>query len=163
MSLDLREWLGIGHIIGFALWIAGLVSVLQLLRVHGAVEGAARDVLTRQERKAAMLMDAGATLTLVFGLWRALGDIPNQFTTGAWLHIKVTLVAVVILGLHGFARVKVRKFRRGEVKPIPGGLTYVVVLAAAAIIVLGGKKDLLRKAPNPPAAPTSPASPPPGR
>jgi uncharacterized membrane protein len=145
MSIDLREWLLIGHIFGFVLWIGGLISVLQLLRAHSAVEGAARDVLSRQQRKAAMIMDAGATLTLVCGLWQALGGVPNQFTTGAWLHIKVTLVAVVLLGLHGYARGKVRKFRKGAVSAIPPGLTYVVIAVAAAIIVLGGKKDLLRK------------------
>lgn len=156
MSLDLREWLSIGHIVGFVLWIGGLISVLQLLRAHSAVEGAARAVLSRQQRKAAMLMDAGATLTLVCGLWRALGGIPNQFTTGAWLHIKVTLVAVVLLGIHGYARVKIRKFRNGEVNAIPAGLTYVVVLVAAIIIVLGAKKDLLRKHAAPTPAATAP-------
>jgi protoporphyrinogen IX oxidase len=145
MSLDLREWLSIGHILGFVLWIGGLISVLHLLGAHSAVDAAARAVLSRQQRKAAMLMDMGATLTLVCGLWRAIGSIPNQFTTGAWLHIKVTLVVVVLLGIHGYARVKIRKFRNGEVKAIPASLPYVVVVVAAVIIVLGAKKDLLRK------------------
>src|SRR5512141_2716561 len=102
MTLDMREWLTVGHVLGFVLWVGGLMTVLQLLRVHGAVEGAARDVLARHERKAAMLMDLGATLTLVAGLWRAFGDVPNAFKTGAWLHIKVALVVVVLLGLHGY-------------------------------------------------------------
>ncbi len=59
--------------------------------------------------------------------------------------IKLTLVAVVIVGVHGWARVKVRKFRNGEVTPVSPVLTYAVLAAAAAIILLGAHQGLLRK------------------
>ncbi len=141
----LRVWLRVGHVVGFVLWIGGLVAVLQLLRVHGAVEGAARDVLARHERKMAVLMDAGATLTLVCGFVTALGGTTNYFKTGAWLHIKVTLVAIVIVGVHGWSRATVRKFRKGDVRPVSPGLTWAVLIAAAGIILLGAHHGLLRK------------------
>lgn len=122
-----------------------MVSVLQLLRVHGAVEGAARDVLSRHERKMAILMDLGATLTMICGFVTALGGTTNYFKTGAWLHIKLTIVALVILGMHGWTRVQVKRFRKGEVRPIPAAVTYIVLIAAAAVIVLGAHRELLRK------------------
>lgn len=144
MDPDTYNWLRVGHVLGFVLWIGGLLALLQLLRIHGAVEGAARDVLARHERKVAVLMDLGATLTMVCGFVSALGGTINFFKTGAWLHIKLTLVAVVIVGVHGWARVKVRKFRNGEVTPVSPVLTYAVLAAAAAIILLGAHQGLLR-------------------
>lgn len=145
MGPDEYNWLRVGHVIGFVLWIGGMVSVLQLLRVHGAVEGAARDVLSRHERKMAILMDLGATLTMICGFVTALGGTTNYFKTGAWLHIKLTIVALVILGMHGWTRVQVKRFRKGEVRPIPAAVTYIVLIAAAAVIVLGAHRELLRK------------------
>jgi len=145
MDPETINWLRVGHVIGFVLWIAGLVAVLELLRVHAAVEGAAREVVARHQRAVAMVMDAGATLTMAFGLWRAFGSVPNKFKTGAWLHIKVTLVVLVLLGVHGYARVKMRKFRSGEVGPIPGWLVYLVLAVAVVVITLGANPDLLRK------------------
>lgn len=145
MGPDEYNWLRVGHVIGFVMWIGGLVTVLQLLRVHGAVEGAARDVLARHERKMALVMDLGATLTLVCGFVTALGGHTNYFTTGAWLHIKVTIVALVILSLHGWTRVQVKRFRKGQVRPIPVITTYAVLVAAAAVILLAAHRGLLRK------------------
>jgi len=148
MDPDTYNWLRVGHIFGFVLWIGGMVTVLQLLRVHGAVEGAARDVLARHERKMAAVMDAGATLTMICGLWMALDRTPTFFSAkhyGAWLHVKLSIVVVVIIGLHGWSRAQVRKFRHGQVRPLSPALTWVVLAAAAGIILLGAHHGLLRK------------------
>lgn len=156
MSLDTREWLMIGHIVGFVTWIAGMIATLTLLRIHAQVEGAARDVLSRQEHKTAALMDAGATLAMVCGLWLAFGGTVNALKTGAWLHLKLTLVVIVLLGAHGFARAQVKRFKRGQLRTVPQWLRPLVLIAAAVIIVLGAKKDLLRKQADPaPAAPVT--------
>jgi putative membrane protein len=145
MSPDTYNWLRVGHILGFVLWIGSMLTVLQLLRVHGAVEGAARDVLARHERKMALMMDLGATLALICGFVTALGGSVNYFKTGAWLHIKVTIVALVLVGAHGWTRAQVRKFRKGQVKPVPAAIMWVVLAAAAAVILLGAHHGLLRK------------------
>jgi uncharacterized membrane protein len=146
MDPDTYNWLRVGHVLGFVLWIGGMLAVLQLLRVHGAVEGAARDVLARHERKMAVVMDVGATLTMVCGFVTALGGSINYFKTGAWLHIKLTLVAVAIIGVHGWTRAQVRKFRKGQVRPVPVAVVWIVLAASAAIIMLGAHHGLLRKA-----------------
>src|SRR5262245_9214323 len=111
MSLETYSWLRVGHVFGFVCWIAGLITVLLLLRVHGVVEGPAREVLGRQERKAAVLMDGGATLAIICGLWLAFGGAVNAFKTGGWLHVKLTLVAIFLFGVHGWARVQIKRFR----------------------------------------------------
>ncbi|HVV88721.1 MAG TPA: CopD family protein [Kofleriaceae bacterium] len=136
MSIDTYNWLRVGHVFGFVCWIAGLTMVLQLLRIHSTVEGAAREVLQRQERKAAVVMDAGATLAIICGFWLALGGV-NQFKQGAWLHIKLTIVVIFILGMHGWARVQIKRFRQGKVRPVSSVLIAVVLIAAAAAITLG--------------------------
>ncbi len=146
MTPETYGWMAAGHVLGFVCWIAGMVTVLQLLRVHGHIEGqAAREVLSRHERKAGILMDAGATLAIICGFWLAFGPPVNAFQTGGWLHIKLTLVAVALLGTHGWSRVQIKRFRHGTVRPISPWLTVVVLVAAAAIIALGANQTLLRK------------------
>lgn len=147
MDLETYNWLRVGHVIGFVFWVTGIVAVLQLLRIHSIVESQTmREVLTRYQRRAAILMDVGALLAIVFGLWMALATTPNHFTRGAWLHIKLTIVALVLLGTHGWARAQVKRFRHGKVRHVPTALLIAVLAAAAAAIALGANPDLLRKA-----------------
>lgn len=144
MSVDTYNWLRVGHVFGFVCWIAGMVTVLLLLRVHATVEGPAREVLARQERKAGALMDVGATLAIICGLWIALEKVPSEFSRGAWLHVKLTLVAVFLFGIHGWSRVQIRAFRHGKVRHVSSALILVVLVAAAVIIALGANPTLLR-------------------
>lgn len=146
MDPDTYNWLRVGHVLGFVLWIGGMITVLQLLRVHSHVEGAARDVLARHERKMALVMDLGATLAMATGFVTALAGTVNYFKTGAWLHIKLTIVALVVIGVHGWTRAQVGRFRKGQVRPVPAAIMWIVLAAAAAIILLGAHKGLLRKA-----------------
>lgn len=145
MSSTTINWLHVGHICGFVAWIAGMLATLFLLRVHAVVEGPAREVCSRQERRTAMVMDLGATLAMACGFGMAFGLVPNSFKTGGWLHMKLTLVAVVLLGVHGFTRAQVKRFRNGNVRGLPRALPYVVLAAAAVVIVLGAHPTLLRK------------------
>ncbi len=155
MTLETYSWLRAGHVFGFVCWIAGMVTVLLLLRAHGTVEGPAREVLGRQEKKAAILMDAGATLAIVCGLWMAFGGVVSAFKTGAWLHVKLTLVAIVLLGVHGWSRVQIKRFRQGQVRHVSSTLILIVLVATAVIIALGANPTLLRK--KGPAAPVASA------
>jgi uncharacterized membrane protein len=145
MSLEADTWLRIGHILGFVTWIGGMIATLTLLRIHSVVEGAARDVLGRHEHRTAMLMDLGATLAIACGLSLALGRTPIEFKTGAWLHVKLTIVVLGLFSMHGFTRAQVKKFKRGKIRHVSSGLIYLLIAIAAAIIVLGAHPTLLRK------------------
>src|SRR5207244_11743067 len=120
-------------------------ACMWLLHVHALVEGAARDALSRTEKSVAMLMDMGATLAIAAGLTLALESTPNAFKTGPWLHIKLTVVVLGILSAHGMVRAKIKKFSRGEVKPLPRWLFTAVLAAVAVIVALGANPTLLRK------------------
>lgn len=137
------NWVLAVHAFGFVLWTGALMSTLFLLSSHHLAADSGRKGLERVERKAAMGMDIGALIAIVAGLYLALGFDVNWFKQGSWLHIKTTLVAVLV-GLHVFTRVKVRKFRNGAVSPISGYVIPLTLLLVAVIVVFGEVKTLLR-------------------
>jgi uncharacterized membrane protein len=145
MSPSTVLWVNALHIVGVILWVASLTSVLALLSVHGKVDGVARDTLTRAERSMALLMDLGATIAIGFGLYRALGGPPpSPFKDGPWLHIKLTVVVLGVLSVHGLVRAKIKAFREGRVRPLPPVVWIVFLAAVTAAAILGANKMLLR-------------------
>jgi uncharacterized membrane protein len=90
-------WMRILHFAGFTLWVAGLVSVAMLLRARV------------NARTAGILADAGATLAVASGLYTA---ITRNLFTQPWLHLKLTVVAVLI-AVHVSLRIKARRGREG--------------------------------------------------
>jgi len=145
MSPSTLGWVLVGHVFGFVVWIGGLLTCISLLHVHPRVEESHRAALTKTERSVAMLMDMGATLAIVCGLLLALDVAQNEFTNGAWLHVKLTAVVLGILSSHGIVRAKIKKFSRGEITPLPRWLPMLVLAAAAVAIALGANGSLLRK------------------
>jgi uncharacterized membrane protein len=145
MSIETLLWVRVAHVFGFVVWIGGMLACISLLHVHALVEGAARDALTRTEKSVAMLMDAGAALAIAAGLTLAFESTPIAFKTGAWLHVKLTVVVLGILSAHGMVRAKIKKFSRGEVKPLPRWLFTALLAAVAIVVALGANPSLLRK------------------
>lgn len=145
MSPQVYLWLRVVHVVGFVLWIAGLWAGIWLLKAHAQVDAGSRPTLVASERKAGASMDAGATLAIVAGLVMAFGGPINAFKTGGWLHVKLTLIVVGILSVHGLVRVKMRKFRNGDLQPLPAWVVPVLLLAVAGVIALGANPMLLRK------------------
>jgi uncharacterized membrane protein len=107
-------WMRILHFAGFTIWVAGLVALATTLRVGVRV------------RVPGILADVGATLALVSGLHNA---ITRGLFSQPWLHIKLTLVAVLI-GAHVALRVKSRKER-----PQGGDALLAAVLAISVVIL----------------------------
>ncbi|MCA9676121.1 MAG: CopD family protein [Kofleriaceae bacterium] len=144
MSPSTVAWLTTIHVVGVILWISSLTAVLALLSVHGKVDGVARESLGRMERALAMIMDLGATIAIGAGLWRALGVKPTEFGHGPWLHIKLTVVVLGVLSIHGLARVKIKRFREGRVRALPPILWVVFFAAVVVAAILGANTTLLR-------------------
>jgi uncharacterized membrane protein len=132
-------------VFGFVVWIGGLLACMSLLYVHTLVDPGARDAFTKVEKSVALLMDMGAALAIGAGLTRALNTTPNAFQTGGWLHVKLTVIVVGILPAHGMVRAKIKRFAKGEVKPLPRWLFTVVLAAVAVVVALGASHTLLRK------------------
>jgi putative membrane protein len=87
-------WIKALHIVFMVTWFAGLFYLPRLFVYHAMAEDTAgRDRFKLMERKLYYgIMTPGAVLTIVFGTWLWLG----YGITGAWLHAKLVLVAVLI-------------------------------------------------------------------
>ena len=149
MSLETDAWIHVGHILGFVLWVGGLLAVAALLRAHEGADAASRPGIVGIARSTAVLMDVGATLTIALGLIMAFKSpmFPNTaFKTGGWLHVKLALVVVGIIVPHAVLRRRIAALKR-EAKPGPLArwIVPVLLLAAVAIIALGANPFLLRK------------------
>jgi len=145
MSLTTLLWVRVAHVLGFVLWSSGLLTGIFLLRAHASVEASARQALVPIEKVVGIIMDAGATIAMAAGFVFAFSTTPIAFKTGGWLHMKLTLVVVGVLSVHGMVRVKMRKYRNGDVSPLPSWVLPVLLVCLAAIIALGANPTLLRK------------------
>ena len=88
-------WIKSLHIIFVVTWFAGLFYLPRLFVYHAMTDDqTSRERFKIMERKLFYgIMTPGGVLTIVFGLWLWLG----YGITGGWLHVKLALVAVLIL------------------------------------------------------------------
>ena len=129
-------WLRAGHFIGVVLWIAGLVAVYWMLRVHVHAPKEAHEKLTLMERSLAMSMDLAATLAMGCGLVIAIWDKRFSAPGAGYLHIKLAVVVLGILSVHGMIRARIKKFGMGKISPVPGWQWSLLLASVAAIMIL---------------------------
>jgi uncharacterized membrane protein len=129
-------WLRAGHLIGVVLWIAGLVAVYWMLRVHVHAPKEAHEKLTLMERSLAMSMDLAATLAMGCGLVIAIWDKRFSAPGGGYFHIKLTVVLLGILSVHGMIRARIKRFGMGEISPVPAWQWSLLLASIAAIMIL---------------------------
>jgi uncharacterized membrane protein len=127
------------------LWVGSLFTVYWLLRIHAHAPKDALDRLTLMERSMAMLMDIAATVTIGCGLVLALDpDKPgtwfNAHLYGPWLHIKLVIVVLGLLPVHGMIRGRVARFSRGQIGPVPAWQWSMLLASVMAIIVIATTK-----------------------
>jgi uncharacterized membrane protein len=143
LSVSVYSWLLAGHLIGVFLWVGGLFSTYWLLRIHAQAPKDVHEKLTLMERSLAMAMDLAATLAIVCGLVMALGKGPTHPTSNlfayphsGWFHVKITLVVLGILPVHGIVRGRIAKFSRGQVTGVPQWLWSLLLAAICGIVIL---------------------------
>jgi uncharacterized membrane protein len=129
------------HLISMVLWISGLTAIYWLLRMHDHAPKEMRDKLTLLEGALALSADIAATVTIGCGLAMSLSPI-NQFSAkgGAWLHIKLAVVVVAVLSVHGMLRGRIKKFGQGKITPAPGGMWSLLLAGVTVAIVLATTK-----------------------
>jgi uncharacterized membrane protein len=139
----MQQWLLTAHLIGVILWMGCLFAVYWLLRVHAKAPRDVLDQLTLMERSLALSMDLAAALAIGAGLAMALrhdGTHPNSTLFGAphsgWFHIKLTVVVLGILPVHGMVRGRVAKFSRGVITRVPQFLWSLLLISIAIIVVM---------------------------
>jgi len=136
----MQQWLLVGHLIGVILWIAGLTTVYWLLRLHTQAPTQVHDKLVLMERSLALMMDLAATLAMGCGIALTFfpRGTPNLFARphSGWFHIKLTLVVLGILSVHGFIRARVGKFSRGQTPAVPQWIWSLMLIAIVGILLM---------------------------
>jgi putative membrane protein len=107
-------WLKALHVTFVVTWFAGLFYLPRLF-VHHAMttDTATKERFKIMERKLAVMMDIGATLTMVFGFWLLFSYGWSQYKHMGWLHVKLTMVALLV-GYHVWCRMIVKDFRNDK-------------------------------------------------
>jgi putative membrane protein len=105
-------WLKAFHIVFVVTWFAGLFYLPRLFVYHVATTDAlSLERFAVMERRLFGIMTTGATLAIVFGVAMIVAR-PGYLTFG-WLHVKLTLVAVLI-GYHLWCRGLMLALRKGR-------------------------------------------------
>lgn len=135
MDVTTLLWLKAGHIFAFLTWVGSLIGLSFILKQHSKAAEASRADFIALEKGTAMAMDIGALIALILGSILLIEIKPSLLKgQGGFMHAKLSLV-VVLLGLHGFQRMRVGKYKRGEVTPEPGWVIPAIELSVIAIIV----------------------------
>lgn len=133
----LYRWMLALHVCGILLWFAGVLITLHVLKVHErkvAAGGSTPEDFARLEGSAGRIMDAGATVALVAGLWMLFENL-GLLRGAGFMHAKLTLV-LVASGFHGYLRVQLKRFRTGKSHHLAGWVYPAVVATFFSIVVL---------------------------
>jgi len=143
MNVKLWTWLLSGHLIGVFVWLGGLFATYWLLRIHSHSPPEMHERLTLMERSMALMMDIAAALAIGCGIALIVTHTPSNPTgnllaqKGAgWLHIKLTVVVLGILPVHGMIRARIKKFGQGKISPVPQWQWTVLLASITAIAIL---------------------------
>jgi putative membrane protein len=99
------------HIVFMVTWFAAIFYLPRFFVYHAMTTDAATSERFKvMERKLAVMMDIGATLTMFFGFWLLFSYGWAQYKHMGWLHVKLTMVALLI-GYHVWCRLLVKDFR----------------------------------------------------
>ncbi len=125
-------WILVVHILGFTLWVGGLLATTIALSQHTleiTTEG--REGMARVERIFLRGMaDPGALLAVLAGITLIVHN-PSYYLHARWLHIKLPIV-VILIGLHVYIAVTTKSFTAGRTMVTPGQARLLL----AAVIVL---------------------------
>jgi len=122
------------HLIGVVLWISGLSTIYWMLRFHDHAPKEVHEKLTLMERGMALSTDIAATVTIGCGIAMAVERKFFSTPGNAWLHVKLAAVVLGILSVHGMLRARIKRYSRGELKPVPTW-AWSMLLGGVAIAI----------------------------
>jgi len=139
-------WLKALHLIFMVTWFGGLFYLPRLFVYHAMTDDlAGKERFKIMERKLFYgIMTPGMVLTLAFGIWM-LGDYAwDLYKTSAWLHIKLTLIALLVV-YHFLCMKWMLAFKRDEnthSHVFYRWINEIPVLFLIAIIILATVKPI---------------------
>lgn len=91
-------WVKVFHIYFMVSWFACLFYLPRLFVYHSQCEDEpGRERFKVMERKLFVMMTIAAAGTIIFGVWMLIGYGWQAYYNKAWLHMKLLLVAVLIV------------------------------------------------------------------
>lgn len=92
-------WLKALHLIFMVTWFAGLFYLPRLFVYHAmSDDDISKERFKIMERKLYFgIMTPGMILTFVFGIWMLVDFAWAQYSTGGWLHAKLTLLGLLTI------------------------------------------------------------------
>ncbi|MFM9381665.1 protoporphyrinogen oxidase HemJ [Pseudomonas sp. UV AK001] len=107
-------WIKALHIVSIVCWFAGLFYLPRLFVYHAQSEDTiSKERFIVMERKLYRgIMGPAMIAALIFGGWLIYLN-PGIFSSGGWIHAKLTLV-VLLIGYHHMCGAQVKRFARGE-------------------------------------------------
>lgn len=163
MSFNTAQWLLAGHLIGLFVWIGGMFAVYWIMRFHTHAPKAVHEKLVLAERSLALMMDIGSALAIGCGVAMIFSPkfTPHLLAMKGqgWFHIKLAVVVLGVLSVHGMLRARIKKFSRGNVSEVPSWQWSVLLASITAIVILvtQGPRWFAKTPPAPPAPSTAPA------
>ncbi|HEY8145579.1 MAG TPA: CopD family protein [Kofleriaceae bacterium] len=140
MSHETYLWIKVVHFLGFILWLSSIFGLANMLREKTAGSGEARDLLVRLAKNAGRAMDIGATLAIAAGVILLIkSPAPIRPLEQPYFHVKLTL-AVILIALHGFLRMRAGKLARGDSRPLgpaPIVVATLLLLGIVGIVLIG--------------------------
>jgi len=89
-------WLKAFHVVFVVAWFAGLFYLPRLFIYHAvATDAIGRDRFVVMERRLYVMMNIGAGLALLFGISMLVAQ--PGYLSMSWLHVKLTLVVLLIV------------------------------------------------------------------
>jgi uncharacterized membrane protein len=141
MDPKVYDWLKAGHLIGDFIWVGSMFAVYWLLRFHTHAPKDAHDKLVLMERSMALMMDIAAALAIGTGIalivYRPTG-VSSIFAEkpAGWFHIKLMLIVLGMLSMHGMLRAKVKKFSEGKTPTVPQWQWTIILSSVVAILIV---------------------------
>lgn len=92
-------WVKAFHLIFMVTWFAGLFYLPRLFVYHAmSSDETSNERFKIMERKLFFgIMTPGAIITIILGVWMLIDYAWSAYSLSAWLHIKLALVAVIII------------------------------------------------------------------
>jgi len=140
MEIEIYDIIKVLHIVAVISWLAGLLYLPRIFVYHTQVlPGSEADKIfqTMERKLLRYIINPSSILVLGFGFYLA-SEIGFEFV---WLHIKLTLVAILIIYHHFLARWR-KDFEKGQNKHsqkfyrIVNEVPTILMIAIVALVVL---------------------------
>jgi uncharacterized membrane protein len=138
MDPKILLWLKAGHLIALFLWVGGLFAIYWMLRLHAHAPKDTHEKLTLMERSIALATDIAAAVAIGTGIGQLFRPEGLYLTLpgAGWLHIKLAIVVLGVLPVHGMLRARIKKFGMGQITPVPQWMWSLFLASITVIVIL---------------------------